>query len=99
MTAFAKADLPASVDTVEKLAIWALSGLMQLYVEQTAVEGAGTAERVIQFGTYFIPNTNKTRIIARLTVELENDYLTSGKKVWNTVQPLGTETLPATFNS
>lgn len=98
MTPLTKAQIPNSINTVEKLAAWATVLLAQLYPEQTALEGDGAAERVAQFGTYYVPNNNTNRILARVSLPIANDYLTTGAKVWDATTSLGESTIPANFS-
>jgi len=99
MTPFAKTQLPASVNTVEKLAAWSSALLAQLYPQQTALEGDGAAERVAQFGVYYVSNNDTNRILARLSVQVQNDYLVTGAKVWDATMSLGESTIPTSFTS
>lgn len=97
MTTFTKANLPDSIDTVEGVAAWAITLLTQVYLEQTAIEGSGVAERVAQASVYFIPNNNSNRLLTRLSLQVENNYLASGAKIWDAVMPLGSTAIPSEF--
>ena len=98
MTPLTKAQIPASINTVEKLAAWCSVMLQQLYPEQTALEGDGVAERVAQFGVYYVANNDTNRILARVSLQVANNYLTTGAKVWDATISLGELTIPSNFN-
>lgn len=72
--------------------------LQQLYPNQTALEGDGPAESVAQFGVYYVPNNDTNRILARLSLQVENDYLVVGAKVWDATMPLGELPIPSNFS-
>lgn len=97
MTAFTKAQIPNEVNTIEKLVVWGAMMLNQLYRTQTAIEGDGVPQRVAQFGPYFVPNDNTTRALLRVSVQVNNDYASSGNKLWEEVQDLGISAIPDDF--
>lgn len=98
MTPLTKAQIPASINTVEELASWCTALLSQLYPEMTALEGDGASERVAQFGVYYVPNNNTNRMLSRLSLQVENTYLVTGAKIWDATMPLGDLTIPANFS-
>ena len=55
MTAFTTADLPASITTVEQLAVWAGSILAEVNPSLTAIEGPGSSVRAAAANSFFIP--------------------------------------------
>ncbi len=97
MTAFTKDDLPASIDTIEKLAAWAGMALHALNLEITAIEGAGSPEPAAQFGTYFVQETRSSRIIVRQSIELTADYAYGSGKLWTYAKELSSNSLPSEF--
>jgi len=98
MTAFNKNQLPASVDTLEKLIAWAGTACYQLNKIATAVEGAGVAQRVAQFGIFNVEVNSTNRVILRQSLELEEDFAINGKPIWEEVKQLSQEGLPAIFS-
>lgn len=97
MSAFSKTQLPTSVDTLEKLAVWAGAALHKLNRTATAVEGTGTASRVAQFGIYTVEANNTDRVIMRQSLVLDADYAIDGKPIWENVQQLSTDAIPSEF--
>lgn len=99
MTAFAPTQIPASVDTVEKLAVWATELLSYLYHEETFIEEVGRSELAVTAGPFQIAanNTVTFRHIARAAIELNRDFK-SGGDIWGYAQPLGNLTIPANFS-
>jgi hypothetical protein len=98
MTAFNKNQLPATVDTLEKLMTWAATACYQLNKIATAVEGAGVAQRVVQFGIFNVESNNTNRVILRQSLELEEDFAINGKPIWQEVKELSQAVLPAVFS-
>lgn len=100
MTAFNKTtDLPSNIDTLEKLALWVGSALHSLNSSMTAIEGDGEAARVAQFQPFFVQNDNTNRAYVRLSIKLESDYTSNGKKLWNSAEELSQTALPTSFKS
>jgi hypothetical protein len=95
MTAFAAADIPADITTIEQLYAWTAIVLTSVNPTLTAIEGPGLAERVSQSNIYYIPADNKTRLLTRVSLELEPAYLGGGKHMWTYVVPLSDTALPA----
>jgi hypothetical protein len=99
MTAFNKNQLPATVDTLEKLIAWVGAAAYHLNKTATAVEGAGVAQRVAQFGIFNVESNNTNRVILRQSLELEEDFAVNGKPIWEEVKELSLEALPAVFSA
>ena len=97
MTAFSPSDLPTSVNTIEKLAAWVGMALHTLNLDITAVEGAGSAVPAAQFGTYFVQETRNSRIIVRLSIELDPNYAYGSSKLWAYAKDLSSNSLPGEF--
>jgi hypothetical protein len=100
MTAFAKAQLPDSVNTVERLAIWAISVMQAAANGRTvaAVAGQGdTPAASVQFGTladgqtYFLGT-----IYARAGAQ---DALSGVSKPYLAAMEISNNTIPAAFTT
>ena len=106
MTAFSSADLPASVNTVEKLATWSLAVLGYLYPNNTVFEVQGSPPvPVISAAPFAVYNsaadwvvTSEWRYISRLSLPLNKDWQKSGK-VWSHAISLGADAIPVEFKS
>lgn len=98
MTAFNKNQLPATVDTLEKLTVWVGAAAYHLNKTVTAVEGAGLAQRVAQFGIFNVETNNTNRVILRQSFELEEDFAINGKPIWEEVKELSQDALPVIFS-
>lgn len=100
MTAFSTADLPASVNTVEKLAVWAMTVLQNLYPEMTTVEETGRAELQVQSAPFFIAAVSppEWRVISRTSIRVSPDWQKSGK-IWSHALDLGTKPTPPEFKA
>lgn len=99
MTPFIPANIPTSVNTVEKLNTWTAMILNQLYATQTAIEGDGLPQRVAQYGLYNVANDNSVRVLLRTSFKIENNFGSSGQKVYTLVDDLGTDPIPTEYLS
>lgn len=99
MTAFNKNQLPSSVDTLEKLIVWAGTASYQINKIVTAVEGAGAAQKVTQFGIFNVEQNNTNRVILRQSLELNEDFAINGKPIWEEVKELSQDVIPTVFSS
>lgn len=100
MTAFSTADLPASVNTVEKLVVWAGSILAEVNPNATAIEGPGVSARTATCVPYFIPEgppTPEYRLILRQSLLLEGDWRTG--KMWENISNISSAAIPTAYKS
>ena len=97
MTAFSKEDIPVSIDTLEKLSLWVGIALSKINPTQTAIEGSGPEAKVAEFGIFNVPQTSKTRVILRQSLEIEDDFVSEGKKLWEQAVEFSSNSLPAGF--
>lgn len=98
MTAFTPDDIPATVNTLEKLGLWVSLALAKINPSQTAVEGSGSPAKVAEFGIYNVPQNNTTRVISRQSYEIEDDFAYDGGKLWEQVKVFSSDALPAGFS-
>lgn len=99
MTAFAKTQLPDSVDSLEELAVWAISALSYINADTTAIEGPGISERTAQAGIFYVESDKKYRFLGRVSIQMSSEYLSGNNKMWNYAQPLATTSIPAIFTA
>lgn len=100
MTAFSTADIPQSINTLEKLAVWTLTVLNDLYINTTAIEATGQAERCVVAGPYYVTagDPQTWRYICRLSVPLAPTWRRS-TKLWLSTQDLGVLAIPADYKA
>lgn len=95
---FSKADIPADIDTYEKLAVW-LGTLMETACgsrESVEVEGA-RPEKIAQCPIYVDAN-NQLKVTVRLCVPMDrNLYSDRTQKFWQFAQPMANTDVPASF--
>jgi len=97
MTAFTKTQLPDSVDSLEELAVWAISTLAYINADTTAIEGPGISERAAQAGIFYVETDKKYRFLGRVSIQMSPEYLSGNNKLWNYAQPLATTNIPVIF--
>lgn len=101
MTAFQTTDIPASVNTLEKLHVWSATVLNHLYPTVTAIEATGLAERVAQSGPFEVTAVDppQWRNIARVSVPLNKNWQRGDSKIWANAEDLGSSSIPTEFKS
>lgn len=101
MTAFSTSDLPASINTVEKLHVWASTVLNHLYPTQTAIEATGNAERVAQASPFEVTASDppQWRHISRGSIALNRNWQRGASKIWTHAEDIGSASIPTEFKS
>ncbi len=106
MTAFNRNDIPASVDTLEKLEVWVSSVLNFLNPTATAIEGTSSQDattiRVCQFSPFYIAAVNSDqhwRVINRNSIRLNSSWQTGTAKLWTHAVEISTTAIPADFKA
>jgi hypothetical protein len=97
MSAFAKLYIPQSINTLEKLAVWVGSASYQINKLTSANEGPGSAQRVAQFGIFNVEANNTSRVIIRLSFELDESFAVDSKPIWENVKENSGESIPSLF--
>lgn len=106
MTAFVKTDIPDSVDTVEKLALWLGNLLNYLNPSASAVEGTSEEDlesvRSAQFFPYLIKKSSTEQnwqVVTRQSITINPDWQTGENKIWTYAQEISTSSIPAAFKA
>jgi hypothetical protein len=86
-------DVPSDIVTLEQLSVWCHACLANLNSNINATEGENYSVRAAQSGTYYIPSTDVTRHVGRISVELGPDYIVGGRKPWLYAKELSTKPL------
>lgn len=97
MTAFTKMQMPDSIDTLEEVAVWALSALSFVNADLTAIEGPGISERTAQAGIFYVESDKKYRFLGRISVAMSAEYLSGNNKLWTYAQELSNTAIPTIF--
>jgi hypothetical protein len=100
MVAFSVSDLPASVNTVEALAVWASTVLNNLHFQQEIQEAPGIIEKVAvsQCFPIQVNGAYEWRHVGRVSVKINSNFQYSGK-LWNHVVPLSNASIPQDFKA
>lgn len=101
MTAFDKStDLPANINTLERLHVWSGLALARLNPVLQVLEVPGfSAERVAQ-STLIKADDGTNRIVIRTSIAIDGDYATdTTTKFWMKAIDLSNTTLPNSFKS
>ena len=95
MTAFSKEQIPDSITTHEELSVWNSHVLNVVNPNKTVDEGGDEPVIIAQFGLYRIDKTRKTNVFTRLSLELEDDYISHAGPVWEKVKEISTTPVPS----
>jgi hypothetical protein len=102
MTAFVTSDIPASITTLEQLAVWVTTVLSVLNPETTVEEIKGQLVYVATANQFYMPDApqgERYRHAARLSIKMDSAYRTEANKVWTYAQPLSTAAIPASMKT
>jgi hypothetical protein len=98
MVALVKDDIPASINSVEKLAVWCDMVLQNLHPEMTVIEVSGSQDRAVLSAPYFISASNPPgwRVISRTSIAINSNWQRGGK-LWTFALDLSGAAIPAEF--
>lgn len=99
MTAFSPAQLPANVNTVEKLYSWCVAILQELNYDTLITEDAGSRPQAVATQTIFNVRTEDydgLRSISRASLPIASNYAATGKWYLSTLE-INTATIPAPY--
>ena len=97
MTAFAKSDIPSTITTIEQLHCWTGLVLEIVNPDLTVIEGSGSAVPACDTGIFDVPQTKETRLICRASLAVNQSFSYSGKKFWEEIKELSSNSLPQGF--
>jgi hypothetical protein len=99
MTAFDKAtDLPASINTLEKLAAWSLLALYTLHGKEEYNEITGQMTPIITLQQGQAANETE-RLIFRASLRINDNWIASTNKLWLEAMEFANASIPASFKS
>lgn len=99
MTAFDTTQVPASINTYEKLVAWGSLVLNTINPDLETIEGPGTAIKSSQFGIFKIDTTGKTNAFSRQSFELEPDFAYYNGPLYERVKEFSTTAAPASLTA
>lgn len=100
MTVFDKTtDLPATVNTLEKLVAWSLLCAYKLHKNDTYTETDTTGQTPLITLQQGLAANETERLIFRVSVPLNADWATSAAKLWTQVEVFANSAIPVSFKS
>ena len=101
MTAFTTANIPSNVNTLEELAVWAISALAEINPTATITTAPGTAETIVSAYPFTFRNqpTNPERMVLVAYLPLVPGWRSVGKLFSNGVSEISTTALPASYTT
>jgi hypothetical protein len=95
---FTKADIPADIDTYEKLAVWLGTLMEQVCGTREAIEVEGARSEKVAQCPIFVTPSNELRVTVRLSVPMDRAvYSDRTKKFWQFALPVADTNVPASF--
>lgn len=100
MVALNRANIPATILTVEALSAWCTAVLTATHFQQEVLEAPNLAQKVAvsQVFPIEINSGYQLRYVGRVSLPVADSYF-SGGKVWEHVVPLSGVSVPTEFNS
>lgn len=91
-------DIPANINTLERLAMWAIMGLRRVNPTLSIVEIANQpAEKAVQ-SALVLADDNTIRFIGRVSLEIPSDYAEDNSvKLWVKAKDLSNTVLPEAY--
>ncbi len=101
MVAFQPTDLPSSVNTVEKVQVWAATVLQHLHPELTVIEAPGQNQLAVTAQPYWISVSDPPtwRYVSRTSIALSSNWQRGASKLWTHAQDLSNQAIPSEFKS
>lgn len=95
---FDKAQLPATITTVEALHAWSSLLLHRYFNTLKSLESPNFNDFVTQV-SQFQDEDGNMRMVARINLKLDADYASNGKKLWESVNEFGEVAIPTAYTS
>ncbi len=101
MTAFNTSLLPASITTVEELAVWSLSVLSELNPSLSIIESPGRAVRQVELAPFWLESaaTPSWAWIGRLVITMPATWRQGTARPWDGVQELSVAAIPTGYRT
>lgn len=98
MTAFTTANIPSTVNSLEKLAAWVGLALTQINPSLAVLESANESTKVAQTAL-FRASDNTVRLSIRLSIPIDPNYGVNTAKFWGNAQDLSNTALPTAYTT
>ena len=99
MTAFTTSQIPSSVNTLEKLVLWATTALQYINPTTVSEEGEGFVEKAVSSNTFYVQSANRHVFLGRVSIGVSPDRIVGGAKHWTYAQELSQDPIPAIFTT
>lgn len=90
-------DIPSSVNTVEKLACWAVMALARCNPDAKILEIPGQPSVEVALATLLRASDGSTRYVVRASLPVQPGYGETAAKWWNNINEFSTTALPAAY--
>ena len=100
MVALNRAQIPASITTIEALSAWCAAILTQLHFQNEILESPNLVQKVAVSMVFPIQNNGafQNRFVGRVSLPVLDAYF-SGGKIWENVGTLSNQSIPGDFTS
>lgn len=90
-------DIPSSVNTIEKLAAWAVLALARCNPDAKILEIPGQPSVEVALATLLKASDGSIRYVVRASLPVNPAYGETAAKFWNNITDVSTTALPAAF--
>lgn len=98
MTVFNVAtDLPADINTLERLAVWVGMALKRCNAKESVIEVAGNYGELVAQTVLLQASDGTVRSIIRLSIEVDAGYAEKEQKFWLNAKEISSTALPAAY--
>lgn len=97
MTTLTKTQIPDSINTVERLLLWASFILQKNNPTKAIVEQPNTDPVNVATLTVFRADDQSMRILSRIDLEIESNYAESLLPLWLSAKELSNTSIPADY--
>lgn len=92
------AQVPANIDTVEKLAAWVGLLLHRANGTLKVIESPGFSDYACQ-ASIFQADDGTQRLVVRLNLQLTDSYAEADAKLWTQITPFSNVAIPSAYTS
>jgi hypothetical protein len=97
MTAIAKADIPDTCNTVERLAAWAILTLRRINPTERVIEVDDEAPQRVAVASILEDSTTNVRMLGRLSLPMNADFASSELALWELVEDISNTQIPPEY--
>lgn len=99
VNAITSTSIPSNINTLERLAAWAVSALSVVNPTARTLETPGLDPERVAVVQIIKAEDGTTRLIGRISIPIDPNYPTNTTKFWQNAQEISNTALPTAFTS